>query len=349
MSSFCSSWPRSARRAAGHPESFCTRRRNSSPRCSKLVNWSNEAQAGVRSTTSPADAVDAAAATASVQRAPTRRTGRRAPSSAAASSRAASPIEVRAVPGSNASASAVVGLRLAAAAEDDVLPASGERRQRTEGSGRVRRLRVVHEEDAVDRRDLLDPMLDAGERRRARGAIAVVGRRRSRGRRRSPRPRSRGCAAPRIRGSAGSRSSTANSTRRASPGTAPNPRGTTATSSGALALEGPELRGGVRLERPVPVEVVRLEVRQHRDPRPERLDVLELEATTARRRSTRRRLDARRRATSAAGRCCRRPRPPAPPLEHRAEQRRRRRLPVRPRDADQSGSGAGARRARSPR
>ena len=76
--------------AAGHPESFCTRRRNSSPRCSKLVNWSNEAQAGESRTTSPADAA-APPPRAPRPACPGRRTGRRAPSSAAASSSTASP------------------------------------------------------------------------------------------------------------------------------------------------------------------------------------------------------------------------------------------------------------------
>ena len=44
-----------------HPGSFCTSSRNSSPRCSKLSNWSNDAHAGERSTTSPGAAACAAA------------------------------------------------------------------------------------------------------------------------------------------------------------------------------------------------------------------------------------------------------------------------------------------------
>ena len=58
----------------------------------------------------------------------------------------------------------VVALRLPATAEDDVLPPSGERPERAEGRGGVRRLRVVHVEHAVDGCDLLDAMLDAEER-----------------------------------------------------------------------------------------------------------------------------------------------------------------------------------------
>ncbi len=67
------------------------------------------------------------------------------------------------------------------------------------------------------------------------------------------------------------------STRRAAPGTEPNPRGTTAVSSAPCALEDAELRVRVRLERAVPVEVVGLEVEQDGDARTQRLDVLELE------------------------------------------------------------------------
>src|SRR6185312_80978 len=47
-----------------HPGSFCTSLLNSSPRCSKLSNWSKDAHAGERSTTSPAAAAAATAASA---------------------------------------------------------------------------------------------------------------------------------------------------------------------------------------------------------------------------------------------------------------------------------------------
>ena len=114
--------------------------------------------------------------------------------------------------------------------------------------------------------------------------------------------------APRIRGSAGSGSSAANSTRRATPGTAPNPRGTIATSSSSLALERAELCGRVGVERAVPVEVVGLEVRQHGDARPQRVDVLELERGELAH-DPGVGVERRRRATSAGGRCCPRPRP----------------------------------------
>ena len=53
-----------------HPSRFCTRRRNSSPRCTKSRNWSKLAQAGESRTTSPGRASAAASATAA-SRSPT--------------------------------------------------------------------------------------------------------------------------------------------------------------------------------------------------------------------------------------------------------------------------------------
>src|SRR4051795_5933598 len=55
-------------------------------------------------------------------------------------------------------------LALAAAAEDQVDRRAGEARERHERRVDVRRLRVVHVEDAVDGRDLLQAVLDPGER-----------------------------------------------------------------------------------------------------------------------------------------------------------------------------------------
>ena len=83
--------------------------------------------------------------------------------------------------------------------------------------------------------------------------------------------------APRMRGSAGSGSSAENSTRRASPGTGAKPRGSTATSSRPLPCEHAQLRGRVRAEVAVAVEVVGLEVREDGDPGTELVDILELE------------------------------------------------------------------------
>ena len=103
-------------------------------------------------------------------------------------------------------------------------------RQRAPGGGRVRRLRVVDVADAADLGDELEPVLDARERAQRR--------RRSRRRRARPRGlppsrrrRSRGCARPGSTARPAARRPAANSTRRAEPGTGPNPRGTTATSS----------------------------------------------------------------------------------------------------------------------
>ncbi|MCZ7587592.1 MAG: hypothetical protein M5U27_01740 [Gaiella sp.] len=101
-----------------------------------------------------------------------------------------------------------------------------------------------------------------------------------------------------------------------------------------LTLEGAELRSGVRVERPVTVEVVGLDVREDGDPRSQRVDVLELE---------RRQLaDDPRLVGDFAGQRGERsadvPRHlhvPSRRFEDRAQQRRRRRLPVRPGDADQ--------------
>ncbi len=78
-------------------------------------------------------------------------------------------------------------------------------------------------------------------------------------------------------GSAGSGSSAPNSTRLAAPGTGPKPRGTIGDVVLGLRLEDAELRVDVPLEGPVAVEMVGLEVEQHGDPRPQELDVLELE------------------------------------------------------------------------
>ena len=101
----------------------------------------------------------------------------------------------------------------------------------------------------------------------------------------------------------------------------------------ALTRERPELRRGVRVERAVPIDVVRLEVRQHHDARPQRVDVLQLE-----RRELADDPDA---VVDRADEAAQRPPDvarhldgPRGRLEDRAEERRRRRLPVRPRHPD---------------
>ena len=138
---------------------------------------------------------------------------------------------------------------------------------------------------------------------------------------------SRLCA-PGISGSAGSGSSAANSMRRAPPGTSPKPRGTTATSSAVLVLEDPQLGGPVRVEVAVPVEMVGLQVEQHRDPGPEAVDVLELEARELADDPVVRRDVADELAERSADV------PGGTRAEHRAEQLGRRRLAVRARHAD---------------
>src|SRR5205823_6311342 len=82
---------RVARLPATHASSS-TRRRNVSPRCSKLSNWSKLAVAGERRTMSPASASRVAARTA-VTRSPARSYVRPAASRASASSSDATPIK----------------------------------------------------------------------------------------------------------------------------------------------------------------------------------------------------------------------------------------------------------------
>ena len=109
-----------------HPGSFCTRRRNSSPRCSKLVNWSNEAQAGDSSTTSPAAAAARAHPRAPCSSVPTCTTARRPRSSADGELGGGLTYQVRPVAGLERGGEAVVRLGLAPSAEDHVLAAAGE-------------------------------------------------------------------------------------------------------------------------------------------------------------------------------------------------------------------------------
>ena len=203
----------------------------------------------------------------------------------------------------------------------------GVRGERAPGGGGVRRLRVVHEADAADLGDELESVRRRRGTARSASAIAASGTPAARAAAVAAAAFSRLCA-PGSPGSAGRASSAANSTRRAAPGPAEaarNDRGVLRR----LVLEDPQLRVAVRLERAVPVEVVRLEVEEHRDPRAELVDVLELEARQlADDPGLGRRVDPR----VARGRRCRQRRPR--PREHRAEPLGRRRLAVRPRHAD---------------
>ena len=100
-----------------------------------------------------------------------------------------------------------------------------------------------------------------------------------------------------------------------------------------LGLEDPQLRAGIGLERAVAVEVIRLEIEQHRDAAVERADVLELERRELAddpRIGGRVTDEAREWAADVAGDLGRHP----GGVEHGAEQRGRRRLAVRPGDAD---------------
>ena len=132
--------------------------------------------------------------------------------------------------------------------------------------GHVRRLGVVHVADAADLGHELEPVRDAGERAQRIGDLLLRGAQdASGGGRRScvlaivpaRDQRLRGQRIVRVELRAGQ-------------------TGAARHDGGARPLEDPQLRGAVRFERAVPIEVVRLEVQQHRDPRPELVDVLEL-------------------------------------------------------------------------
>src|SRR5207245_1090154 len=85
-----------------------TRRRNVSPRASKLSNWSKLAQAGERSTVSPGDAAAAASPSADA-RSPLSANGTWTPARAFAICGAASPIRYARSPALNAAASGSYG------------------------------------------------------------------------------------------------------------------------------------------------------------------------------------------------------------------------------------------------
>ena len=97
---------------------------------------------------------------------------------------------------------------------------------------------------------------------------------------------------------------------------------------GVLVLEDPQLGGPIRLEVAVPVEMVRLQVEQYRDPGPEAVDVLELEARELADDPLVRGDVADELAERSADV------PGGAGAEHRAEQLGRRRLAVRPGHAD---------------
>ena len=257
-----------------HPGSFCTSRRNSSPRCSKLVNWSNEAQAGERRTTSSAAAADAASARARSS-VPDDTHGTPSFRSASASVVGGLADQIRAVARLECRREGVVRLGLAAAPEDHVLAAAGERRDRAARGGRVRRLRVVHVEDAVDDRDLFDAVLDTGERDECVGDRLVRDSESAGSGGRGGRVLPVVLAADARLGRQRVVGRELHATRGAGhrPEAARHHRDIVLP----LALEHRQLDRRVGVERPVPVEVVGLEVREHGHPRRERRDVLQLE------------------------------------------------------------------------
>ncbi len=214
-----------------------------------------------------------------------------------------------------------------------MLAAARERRERAERGRRVGRLRVVDVEDAVDRRDLLDPVRDA---RQTSGGPRRWRRRKPRRRapRRSRPPRSRGCARPGSAARPAVDRRRANSTRRASPGTGPNPRGTTATSSASWRSKARSFAAAYASNDPWRSRWSGSRLVRTATAGAQRLDVLELEGGEL----------AHDPRAVVDGADERRQRPADVPrdldghaagLEDRAEQRGRRRLPVRPRDAEQ--------------
>ena len=197
----------------------------------------------------------------------------------------------------------------------------GVRGERAARRGDVRRLRVVDEAHAVALGDELEPVRHAGE-----GAQSL-------GDRSSAIPAARAAAvaaaafsrlcAPRISGSAGSSSSAENSI--------PSRPSPARDDLRARALEDAQLRVAVGLERPVPVEVVGLEVEQHRDVAGELVHVLELERRELADDPLRRARSSERRADVAGDRDV-----TSRGAEDRAEQLGRRRLAVRAGDADEA-------------
>ncbi len=192
--------------------------------------------------------------------------------------------------------------------------------ERTSGRGDVRRFRVVDVADAADLGHQLEPVLDPGKCREGLGDRGIID---SRGARRG-----RGCRRVLAIVRAGNprlgRQRVVCSEHHAVQLAASRYDGR------CRALKDPKLRRLVRTEGVVPIEMVGLEVEQHRDLARQVVDVLELE---------RREL-----ADNPLGRLDRRQRPADVPSDrdvssgsakHRPEQLDRRRLPVRARDTDE--------------
>ena len=144
----------------------------------------------------------------------------------------------------------------------------GVGRERASRGGDVGRLRVVDVAHAAPLADELEAVRHARERRAAPAAMSASAIPAARAAAVAAAAFSRLCA-PRISGSAGSSSSAENSI-------AVEPEAARHDLR-ARALEDAQLRVAVRLERAVPVEVVRLEVEQHGDVARELVHVLELE------------------------------------------------------------------------
>ena len=206
------------------------------------------------------------------------------------------------------------------------LGVGGERAPR---GGRVRRLRVVDEPDAVPFGDELEPMRDTPERAQRLGdrVVGEPGRARGGGCGRGVLPVV-GAGQGRLgREGLGGGELDASALARHLAEPARHDRGVLRD----LVLEDPELRVAVLLEAAVAVEVVGLEVDQHGDVGPELVNVFELEARElADDPHIRRRLDAGDRPPDVARNRHLSPRR----AEHRAEPLDGRRLSVRPGHAE---------------
>ena len=226
-------------------------------------------QAGESRTTSPGPASRAAASTAAAI-VPARTYGRR-PRRAPPRAR---PPPRREVDGAHVGRQRAgerdVVLALRRAAEDQA-ERRVERRQPAARGERVRRVRVV---DAARRRrrsrDRLEAVRHAGERAQRLGDRRVVDAGAPRPPRRRPR-RSRGCARRGCAARPGAGRPPTNSTPSGGRSRAARRRSRRARSKMR------QLGGSVRVERAVAVEVIRLEVQQHRHLERELVDVLELE------------------------------------------------------------------------
>ena len=239
--------------------------------------------------------------------------------------------EVRAAVRTEGGSKGRVRLVLSATAQDHVESFVWEGGKCAQRGGDIRRLRVVDEAHAADRRHVLDAMLDAAEAPQRTRNVFVGDADRARCERR--RGGVLAVVQPRYRRLGGQRIVGRELDPPGSTGNRPESAGNDRDVVLGLEPEQPELRLGVRLLVAVAIEVIRLEVHQHGDARMEDLHVIELkDADLAD--DPRVGLDAAdERAQRAADVPGDRDRASAG-AQDLTQERRRGRLPVRPRDGE---------------